>query len=385
MDPPKYSPSVCNPEPGIGSQSGSELPNPEPEPDPKPQPEPESVPDLAPPLDLDLDSDCDSEPGAFHRVPFNNNKAATLYSQVMGMDHDVIGYGKILQRAASDFAIRLWLIDNSGSMCQIVEGDDAKKSNWNWCWCFPTTTTPNPPNNKKKRWDLLCESIKRQANLAHECAILTRFVFLNPPSNGAPRSITVGHTDREESLIGMRKLRASLRATPQGQTPLCAALSDVVDLIHCTDKRVVVVIATDGMATDGSVFEHMKWFEGDIASQVWTIIRLCDADSQPQLRAEWEKIDQELELNIDIIGDDENEARLVESLNPITYDIGLHTLRLLGSTEKLLDLINEMPCNPLSLKRLLLFDGNDEDEECTQDNHIPHTLSICGTMGPLIY
>jgi hypothetical protein len=87
---------------------------------------------------------------------------------------------------------------------------------------------------------------------------------------------------------------------PAGQTPLCEHVQDVVQTIQSIEdslrekgQRAIVIIATDGLATDGNVAAALEPLK---RLPVIVILRLCTND-EPVVKY-WNEIDTELELEV---------------------------------------------------------------------------------------
>lgn len=102
-------------------------------------------------------------------------------------------------------------------------------------------------------------------------------------------------------------------------------------------QKAAVIIATDGLSTDGDVAEAMKPLQ---FLPVWVVIRLCTSESH--VVDYWNQIDQQLELEMDVIDDVTCDGLQVEKVNPwLTYGEQLHMLREFGASMKEMDLIDE--------------------------------------------
>jgi hypothetical protein len=102
-------------------------------------------------------------------------------------------------------------------------------------------------------------------------------------------------------------------------------------------RKALVVIATDGEATNGNLAVAMRPLKN---LPVAVLIRFCTSD-EGVLRY-WNKIDQELELHLDVLDDLLGEAKEVHRYNPwLTYGEPLQRLREFGCSAKELDLLDE--------------------------------------------
>jgi hypothetical protein len=145
-------------------------------------------------------------------------------------------------------------------------------------------------------------------------------------------------------------------STPAGKTPICEQIRQVTasvraqaDELRSKGKKAVVVIATDGVSTDGDLTDVMRPFE---QLPVWVVVRLCTDDDA--IVRYWNDIDAELELELDVLDDFASEAEEVVGNNAwLTYGMPLHRLREWGSANKLFDLIDETKFTPSQVRDMV--------------------------------
>jgi hypothetical protein len=114
-------------------------------------------------------------------------------------------------------------------------------------------------------------------------------------------------------------------------------------MIRSLGQKVAIIIITDGEASDGDLMEAMAPLK---LLHVRIVIRLCTNDVG--IMNYWNKIDQELEMNIDILDDMLSEAAEVISVNPwLNYCEPIHRMREFGIPIREMDMLDE---------RLLSFD-----------------------------
>jgi len=226
-------------------------------------------------------------------------------------------------KSADDFPLRMWVIDNSGSM-QTCDGKRvAYKSNG-----APVAVTCS-------RWDELGDSLDFHAGLAVNLGAPTMFYVLNPPGGGVPQTMWCGTGAPARETDTVRRLRET---SPTGRTPLCAAIRTATRTIVerapslvAAGKRCVLVIASDGAASDGDVAVALRPLQ-DLP--VWVVVRLCTDDDE--VINYWQAIDEQLELNLDVLDDNAGEAAEVKKFAPwLNYALPLHRLREWGSADKL--------------------------------------------------
>lgn len=171
--------------------------------------------------------------------------------------------------------------------------------------------------------------------------------------NGA-EPLKIGYGDADEANR-LAILMAALDGSPGGGTPLCRHIGEVIEEIQLiesqlrsTGKKVCLVIATDGMASDGDVAQAMRPLK-DLP--VLVILRLCT--NEEEVIEYWNGIDRDLELNIDVIDDQYGEAKELRSFNPwLTYGEQLHRLREFGNILKEIDLLDERELSKEHLRKI---------------------------------
>jgi hypothetical protein len=140
--------------------------------------------------------------------------------------------------------------------------------------------------------------------------------------------------------------------SPGGGTPLCHHIREVTKEIQrlevglrASGQKALLVIASDGEASDGDVTQAMRPLKN---LPVWVVVRLCT--SEDRVVDYWNNVDRELELNMDVVDDMVGEAKEIHSLNRwLTYGEPLQRLREFGLSVKELDLLDE---KKLSLEEL---------------------------------
>ena len=191
---------------------------------------------------------------------------------------------------------------------------------------------------KCSRWTELTESLKFHVNFARQAAAPSEFRLLN----GAP-PIRIGMNDADEP-DRLTSLLAILEGSPNGGTPLCRHIREVVAQILTAEpelracgQKACVIIATDGEASDGNIAEALRPLR---ALPVWVVLRLCT--DEERIVEYWNNIDYELELDMDVLDDFSGEAEETHKVNPwLTYGEPIQRLREFGIVIKELDLLDE--------------------------------------------
>lgn len=280
------------------------------------------------------------------------------------------GLAKSLSQTNTNFPLRIWLIDNSGSM-QKVDGHRI----------IPITS--GMKNELKildcSRWDEISESVKYHVDLAALLEAPTSFRLLNNPG------VTVGPQQFDIGLLGPTMISAEKskakeimsKARPGGATSLTkhieeihATVKAVAPTLNAEGKKVAVVIATDGLPTDscGNAGKEMrdefiKTLRSLEGLPVWLVIRLC-TDNDDVVRF-YNSLDKILELSMDVLDDFVGEAEQIYQHNKwLTYGLPLHRMREMGFHNRIFDMLDERPLTLAEIREFcrLLFGLKDVDE-----------------------
>lgn len=264
--------------------------------------------------------------------PFSKDQ--TLELRDMGYTKGLI---ESMENSRSQVSLRIWIIDNSGSMLG-NDGQQVKQS---------------PKDNTVfkvipcSRWVELRDTVNYHMRLAGIIKAPTSFRFLNDPGvRVGPQQFGVGergnenYAINEEVQIG-KNIMDNLE--PSGLTPLCQHINEIYEEIcsnrsylESNGKSVSVVIATDGLPTDSNGDETLaeqanlvnilKRFEN---LPVWIVIRLCTDDEN--VVTFYNNLDSQLELPLEVLDDFVSEAKEVHAVNPwLNYALPLHLCREMG-------------------------------------------------------
>jgi len=252
-----------------------------------------------------------------------------------------------LKQSSVRFPLRIWVVDNSGSMSstdgqKLVKGAGGELR--------PVKCT---------RWAELQDTVIAASNIAVALNARTDFVLLNPRPEG--QHFTVANNSDYNVTSGipcdLNKMR-TVMATPPGQgTPLTEAvqkiitmLSPVADKMNAHGQQAVVVLATDGLPNHADSFVHAVQELQRLP--VWLIVRLCT--NEANVVEYWDDIDKKLEAPIEVLDDVSGEAEEVRSKNKfLTYCPQLHSAREFGLQSKLFDLLDETTLIPTQAKELI--------------------------------
>lgn len=265
------------------------------------------------------------------------------------------GFTRSLAKTLDDvkraFALRIWIIDNSGSM-QKADGHriiDNLQSSSNTIRMVDCT-----------RWAEIRSCVEYHMRLASLVKAPTRFRLLNRPSMfpdfSGEFSIAEGRNGIDSEFEADNAIHQLRRIRPEGSTPLTSHIRDIrkqvcemTPALRCSGQRVAIIIATDGLPTDerGQSSEHQRALFVDALRKleglpVWVVIRLCT--DEDQVVEFYNDLDAILELSVDVLDDFTAEAEEIQEFNPwLNYGLPLHRVREMGHHDRLFDLIDERP------------------------------------------
>jgi Mg-chelatase subunit ChlD len=269
-------------------------------------------------------------------------------------DHEVAalqaqGYTSGLIRSISrnnqTFPLRIWVVDNSGSMAtgdghRLVETPDRRDVRYVGC----------------SRWAEIQETVEYHARMAALLGAPTVFRLLNDPGRMAgPQQFGIGERGVDFAAEDLNVALSTIRnASPSGVTPLADHVREIRDnVLSMRDElvsngqKVVVVLATDGLPSDpygNTSYASRQEFQDALRSleglPVWVVVRLCtDEDDVVDF---YNNLDSQLELSLEVIDDFSGEAQEVHQHNRwLNYSLPLHRIREMGFSHKLLDLLDE--------------------------------------------
>lgn len=281
-----------------------------------------------------------------------------------------VGLATALQKDnAAQFPLRIWIIDNSGSM----KKDDGSR----------VVATKAVPTGYKvvtcTRWREMRETIFFHSEMAAKMHAPTLFRLLNKPfSHRLPREFSVALKDPNDSkeedddkMDESNKKEDGTRRTtleqemyvakntvkktePKGCTPLSKRVWEIQQNIVALkpaliqrDQQIVVVLATDGLPTDRNgectmatrdeFVQALMSLEG---LPVWVVIRLCT--QAEDVVAFYNSLDKKLELSLEVLDDYFQEAQELHKYNKwINYAHCLHRAREMGFHHRMFDLLDE--------------------------------------------
>lgn len=266
------------------------------------------------------------------------------------------------------FPLRIWVVDNSGSM-RTTDGNKIH---------MDQKTLAVKMISGCSRWSEMQQTVEYHARMAAITESPTIFRLLNDPGIiVGPQQFSIAEHGTESIDIELATaLQTISNASPNGVTPLTSHIrtirQSIVELepqLRQDGTKVAVIIATDGLPSDeqGYTNEYVKnEFENALRSlmglPIWIVVRLCtDEDDVVQY---WNNIDSKLELNIEVLDDFASEAKEIYQHNKwLNYGLPLHRIREMGYYNNIMDLLDEKKLSKDELKQFLkLLLGHHMDE-----------------------
>ena len=208
---------------------------------------------------------------------------------------------EVVSSAHNSFPIRLWIVDNSGSM---QTGDGSRM----------VQTSNGSRMIQATRWQELADTLGAVAEMACALGARTDFLLLNRPSTGQLQFATVGGKGTGNAalvpVLGVhleaRQLKQAMQQLqPSGGTPLTEAVQQACNLIEiaapallASGQQAVVTLATDGLPNDNDTF--MRALQRLQGLPVWLVVRLCTNDEG--VVRYWSDLDQSLEMPLEVRG-----------------------------------------------------------------------------------
>ena len=250
------------------------------------------------------------------------------------------GLAQMLGESLDVFPLRVWIVDNSGSMSL----NDGHRF-------VSTSSSSNIKVVQCTRWKEIQETVEYHARMAALMKAPTIFRLLNDPGRIVGPQI-FGVADKGDHLIDsdlQLALSTISNASPTGGTPLCRHVAEIREQIaimapqlQAEGRKVAITIATDGVPTDtssygGNFVNVLKTLEG---LPIWIVIRLCTDDSK--IVKYYNDLDSQLEFSVEVLDDFIQEAKEVHKKNKwLTYTLPLHRCREMGIHHRVFDLLDE--------------------------------------------
>lgn len=249
----------------------------------------------------------------------------------------------LLARSREYLPVTIWIVDNSASM----HAPDGRK-------VISTQSQDDVRIESCTRWEELQEAVTYHAQLSALLEAPTKFLMLNGSDNGSySQELSIAERGPEWIEDDMEHFYDNFsRVRPKGATPLTGHLRRIHHALKHTEDKIVLVLATDGRPTDGLGFvspsvdrafvEALRMLQ----SKAWIVVRLC-TDNDNILKY-YQKLDEQLELELEVLDDYTDEAKEVYQYNPwLTYSLALHRCREMGMSchpmFRFLDWLDERP------------------------------------------
>jgi hypothetical protein len=271
------------------------------------------------------------------------------------------GLAKALYGAKTTFPLRIWVVDNSGSM----QNSDGK--------LFVETADPIPGMKivPCTRWLELQESVNYHIDLCGLIKAPTKFRLLNDASSkSGQRHFDVATNGDAMIKSDMEEARRIIsKAIPLGPTPMTQHINEIRDAVIALEdelqqrgQRVSLILATDGLPSDSngnSGKDEQTLFIDALRSlqglPMWIVIRLC-TDEYQVVKFYSELLDQELELSLDVLDDFVSECKEVKKYNSwFNYALPMHRTREMGFHDRLFDMIDERHLTHQELHQFCVF------------------------------
>jgi len=282
-------------------------------------------------------------------------------TSIQGYQRAGVGYGLALALARQDeeVALRVFLLDNSGSTAE-KDGH------------VVTQTGGHYKSVPSTRWEEIRSMAIDQARWNSDLGVRSEFILVNPPCPEQPmegRSYFVIDPARGHGEAQVAALTTFLNAiSPNGPTPLVPRLRELRKRLATElppGRRVMLSIVTDGLPNcafstrvsqlkeSEALVEQLREFADAFNSFI--VIRLATDDEK--VVNFYNKIDEEVELPLDILDDLQGEATEVYDAGNgwLTYTPLIHRIREGGTMEKLFDLLDERPFKTPEIATFLEF------------------------------
>lgn len=252
------------------------------------------------------------------------------------------GLSKSVWDSEKSVGRRFWLVDNSGSM---LESDGMRLCRvGDNCFTMLQCT----------RWRELQECVNFHVEIASYTGCTSNFQLLNTPGGGMQmRNFQVSETYQANTAKEVLLAKNIMESEPHGKTPLTERLQEVLqklsDLRRKSPqmKKVIIVIATDGLPTDENGIESARATERFVNTvkslepfPVSIVFRLC-TNNQSVIDF-YNELDSQVERPIEVIDDFTSEAEEVYRRNKwLNYALPIQYCREFGFNHSLFDLIDE--------------------------------------------
>lgn len=283
------------------------------------------------------------------------------------------GLAQLVSEEDHTVGLRIFLLDNSGSTASY----DGKY--------LDTVSGGGPQWTACSRWDEIRRMAIDQAQWNATTGVPCEFILLNSPSGQAFTTFREGidlatvdphRGDMPAQLASLSDMLQNTR--PMGATPLAARIQQIESRIQTAHnglvgqgRRIVVVVATDGLPTSTSSNIPSQTAQGEVVTvlrqismqlPVFIVVRLCTDETN--VVEFYNRVDEEEELPLEVIDDMTSEADEAWRMSNgwLTYTPAIHTIREGGTFVKFFDLLDERRLTPLEVRLLTGHILQREDE-----------------------
>jgi hypothetical protein len=272
------------------------------------------------------------------------------------------GLADVLAQDDSRIGLRIYLLDNSGSM-QAQDGNKLHENGRGEMLRRPCS-----------RWEEICIFAKEHAEFNLMVGTPCEFVLLSSfgrapgtPSKEGRDYVRIDRTagDKSSQLASLQTMMQN--NGPRGTTPIADRLDEIFQRVSMQTSElaqkgqcVFLTIATDGLPTSAGsgdstpsdkqhLVERLRYHGGTLPLQL--VVRLCTDETS--IVDFYNDLDRELELPLDILDDIASEGGEIaceKKNNWFAYSPLLHRLREAGTLCKVLDSIDEGTLSPQEVR-----------------------------------
>mmetsp|Transcript_975 Transcript_975/g.2762 ORF Transcript_975/g.2762 Transcript_975/m.2762 type:complete len:489 (-) Transcript_975:159-1625(-) len=250
----------------------------------------------------------------------------------------------LLTEEDSEIALRIYLLDNSGSM----GSPDGQK--------LVPSADGSLRSSPCTRWEELVDMSVHHAAWNLELGVPCEFVLLNSPAPAAPvygrdiLRVDPQAGDGNAQVSATKRALCAIR--PSGGTPLADRLEGIRMRLHQNSaelmqsgRKVILIIATDGLPDSRTMLvQALRRIMVELPVRV--IIRLCTDEAK--VVEFYNVLDRDVEMPLDILDNFHSEAMEVKRHNPwVVYTPVLHTIREAGTFTLVWDYIDERKLTPM--------------------------------------
>ena len=299
-----------------------------------------------PPLDMEFLWNLYHQRHLVYRLNNTNNDGDQARIQILQSQGFPVGLATMLLQHTFQFPLRIWLVDNSGTMHQddghIVTQTKGGKVEMVHC----------------SRWEEVSSALRWHAELAAwlQTPMVVRFLR-DPGAQVGPQQVGVSASKHFSSNEEVTRLKALLRGIrPTGATcPIHHHLQELVPGVHALvpkleaeSRRLVISICTDSIPTDMNGMENEQIISDFLFTlrqfmewPVQVVIRLLT--DEERVVAFYQELSRDM-TSLQVLDDYVSECKLVQKYNPwLHYGYPLHLCREQGIHRACLEALSQRP------------------------------------------